>query len=592
MKNYRNQWKPRVVSALLEVVGGGATDESATDEKIRNEIETALIVETPPTTDKGDIAFPMFPFARIARKNPALIAVSVAEVLQKTLKSGDSDGAEIQSAGPYVNIFLDRAQVFADVVNAVLEQGDSYGDSDALNGVRIMIEFSCPNTNKPLHLGHLRNDALGESTARILSAAGADVRKVNLINDRGIHICKSMLAYQTFGGGATPESTGKKSDHFVGDYYVRYAQWEKDDPAVEGKAQQMLKRWEDGDEATQQLWLLMNRWAIEGIEQTYRRTGVSFDQTYYESETYRMGRDEIMKGLEAGVFYRDEAGTVWVDLTDIDLDKKVLLRADGTSLYLTQDIGTAIQRHEDWPFERLIYVVASEQRYHFQVLFEVLRRLGKPWAENLFHLAYGMVNLPDGKMKSREGTVVDADELIDELTAMAEKEIRAKGRAEAVGDVTVTAEKIALAALHYYLLQTGPVKDMIFNPEESLSFTGNTGPYLQYVGARVSSMLRKVAAPETVSAVKPTTEEEWQLVHQLAGYPHVVEEAARTYNPALLAGALYDTARVFSRLYHDHPIAVAKDEAVRQSRLALSAAVRNVMQHGLKVLNIPFLEQM
>jgi arginyl-tRNA synthetase len=336
----------------------------------------------------------------------------------------------------------------------------------------------------------------------------------------------------------------------------------------------------------------MNRWAIEGIEETYRRTGISFDDTYFESQTYTLGRDEINRGREAGVFYQDESGTTWVDLTDINLDKKVLLRADGTSLYLTQDIGTAIRRQEDWHFDRLIYVVASEQRYHFQVLFEVLKRLGWKWAENLFHLAYGMVNLPDGRMKSREGTVVDADVLLDDLAGMAAGEIRDKGRADAIDDVEATAEKIARAALHYYLLQTSPVKDMVFDPAESLSFTGNTGPYLQYVGARVSSMLRKQPAPDNVKPLRPRSEEEWQLVHALASYPDVVADAANGYNPSLVAGALYEIAKTFSRFYHDHPIAVAEDPAVRDTRLGLSAAVRNVMQHGLNLLNIPFVDRM
>ncbi len=578
MKSYRNIWKQRVLETLAAVIGGD-----------KDEIASALIAETPPSLDKGDIAFPMFPFARIAKQNPAHIAAQVAAELSE-IAAGE--GANVVTAGPYVNVFLDRAVVAAEVVNDVLRAGSRYGDGDAMQGTRVMIEFSCPNTNKPLHLGHLRNDVLGESTARILSAAGAEVRKVNLINDRGIHICKSMLAYQTFGENATPESTGQKSDHFVGDYYVRYARWEKEDAGAEEKARKLLQQWENGDEETHELWLRMNRWAIEGIEETYARTGISFDHTYYESETYRLGRDEIHKGLEEGVFYRDENGTVWVDLTDIDLDKKVLLRGDGTSLYLTQDIGTAIQRHEDWPFDRLIYVVASEQRYHFQVLFEVLRRLKKSWAENLYHLAYGMVNLPDGKMKSREGTVVDADDLIDRLQAMAAEEIHAKGRTDAVGDVAGTAEKIALSALHYYLLQTSPVKDMIFNPEDSLSFTGNTGPYLQYVGARITSMLRKEHAPDEIEVAAPETDDEWQLIHHLADYPRVIEEAARTYNPALVAGALYEIAKTFSRFYHDHPIAVAKDPRIRGQRLALSAAIGNVMRHGLTVLNIPFLEQM
>ena len=584
MKQYWTPWKTRVLDALSAIADGTVDDAT---------LEETLLVETPPDTAKGDIAFPMFPFARILRKNPAQIAQDVAASVTTAADGAEGPAAgRAEAQGPYVNVFLDRAAVAAEVINRALSDGERYGNGSALSGQRITIEFSCPNTNKPLHLGHLRNDALGESVARMLRAAGAEVRKVNLINDRGIHICKSMLAYREFGNGNTPESEGKKSDHFVGDYYVRYARWEKEDSGAEPRARAMLKAWEDGDSDTHELWLTMNRWAIEGIEETYRRTGISFDETYYESQTYSLGRDEILKGLDDGVFYRDEKGTVWVDLTDIDLDKKVLLRGDGTSLYLTQDIGTAIRRHEDWPFDRLIYVVASEQRYHFQVLFEVLRRLGKEWADSLYHLAYGMVNLPDGKMKSREGTVVDADDLIDRLAELAAEEIRSKGREEHVDDVDETAEKIALAALHYYLLQTGPVKDMVFNPEESLSFSGNTGPYLQYLGARVSSMLRKQNAPEAVPVRAPEVEEEWQLVHRLAAYPQTVIDSAEAHNPSMLASYLYDTAKVFSRFYHDHPIAVAKDPQQREYRLGLSRAVMNMMQHGLTLLNIPFVEAM
>ncbi len=580
MKQYWTPWKTRVIAALTSIAG---------DDVDSKQLEETLLIETPPDITKGDIAFPMFPFARILRKNPAQIAAAVVEALNE--EESDSLGT-VEAAGPYVNVFLRRDTVAAAVINEALARGTSYGDGTALSGQRVMIEFSCPNTNKPLHLGHLRNDALGESVARMLSAAGAEVRKVNLINDRGIHICKSMAAYRRFGNGTDPETEQKKSDHFVGDYYVKYAQWEKEDPQAEPEARQMLQAWEAGDPEIHDLWLTMNRWAIEGIEETYRRTGIHFDQTYFESQTYRLGRDEILKGLEDGVFYRDENGTVWVDLTDIDLDKKVLLRGDGTSLYLTQDIGTAIRRHEDWPFQRLIYVVASEQRYHFQVLFEVLRRLGKEWAGNLYHLAYGMVNLPDGKMKSREGTVVDADDLLDRLTQLAADEIRGKGREEHVDDVEATAGKVALAALHYYLLQTGPVKDMVFDPEESLSFSGNTGPYLQYLGARVSSMLRRQAAPEAVTERTPDTDDEWQLIHRLAGYPATVVDAAENHNPALLAGYLYDTAKTFSRFYHDHPIAVSDDAAQREYRLGLSRAVMNMMHHGLTLLNIPFVEAM
>lgn len=582
MKQYHSEWKRALETAMMR----------AFPELDLNTLEEALTAETPPERHLGDIAFPMFPFARLVRKAPQQIAAQVAAALTGDSQGRVGDAGRVEAAGPYVNVFLPRHTVATATVNAVLATSGSWGNSEALAGRRVMIEFSCPNTNKPLHLGHLRNDALGESVSRLLRAAGATVRRVNLINDRGIHICKSMAAYEEFAAGATPESTGIKSDHFVGDYYVRYNAWEKEDSRAEERAREMLQLWEKGDAAVLELWKQMNHWAISGIEETYRRTGIAFDEVYYESRTYTLGRDRILQGLEDEVFYRDEKGTVWVDLTDIDLDRKVLLRADGTSLYLTQDIGTAIQRHDDWPFDELVYVVASEQRYHFQVLFEVLRRLGFPWASALHHLAYGMVNLPEGKMKSREGTVVDADDLLDRLALLAREEITRKGREEHLEDPDGTAGQIALGALHYYLLQTGPVKDMVFNPEESLSFTGNTGPYLQYVGARIRSMLRREEAPDTVETPPSLVDEEWNLVHQLAGYPQIVADAAASRNPSLLAGYLHETARSFSRFYHDHPIAVADDSRVRSFRLGLSRAVMHVMHHGLELLNIPFLEAM
>jgi arginyl-tRNA synthetase len=457
-----------------------------------------------------------------------------------------------------------------------------------------MLEFSSPNTNKPLHLGHLRNDALGESVARILRASGAQVQSVDLINDRGIHICKSMLAYQKAGGGKTPESEGVKSDHFVGGYYVLYNDMAKQNPAVEEEARAMLLKWEEGDAEVRELWQKMNAWAIEGIKATYKRTGISFDKFYFESKVYEKGREEILGALARGIFYKDADGAVWVDLADIGLDKKVLLRSDGTTLYLTQDIGTAISRHADWPFDRLVYVVASEQNYHFAVLFHVLGLLGYEWAKNLFHLSYGMVNLPEGKMKSREGTVVDADDLLTELTGMAAEEIRSKDRESEVGDVAGISEKIALGAVHYYLLQATPAKDMIFNPRESLSFTGNTGPYLQYMGARICSMLRK-AAEKPEAAPDPAllcAEEEWQLVKLAGEFPETVQQAAESYNPSLIAAFLYETAKAFSRYYHDYPILLADDPALAASRLALSRGVLAVLRGGMNMLNIPFLELM
>lgn len=550
-----------------------------------------LQAEVPPNPELGDLAFPMFPFARIFRSAPPAIAEAVIALLPEERR------ISVTTAGGYLNIRFDRTALVQETLKAVQEQGESYGSSKAGAGVRVMIEFSCPNTNKPLHLGHLRNDALGESTARILSFAGADVRKVNLINDRGVHICKSMLAYRTFGNGATPESAGLKSDHFVGDYYVRYNQWASEDPSAEPAAKDMLRAWEQGDPETLELWKLMNKWALDGIWETYKRTHVSFDSVYYESETYLLGKSEVLKGLASGAFYQDPDNAVWVDLSDIDLDKKVLLRSDGTSLYLTQDIGTAITRHNDWPFDRMVYVVASEQIYHFKVLFHVIKKLGHDWAENLHHLSYGMVNLPEGKMKSREGTVVDADKLLDELSELAAGEIREKEREEAVGDVRATADKIALGALHYYLLQTTPNKDMIFNPEASLAFSGNTGPYLQYTGARISSMLTKARAQGYTiggefDAAELNLDSEWDIVRRIAEFPSLVATAAVNYNPSALTSYLYELAKSFSGYYHDVPVLQAQTEAQRTARIALCVAVRQTLANGLQLIGVPFLESM
>jgi arginyl-tRNA synthetase len=484
-----------------------------------------------------------------------------------------------------------------------------------------MVEFSSPNTNKPLHLGHLRNDVLGESISRILNACGAAVRKVCIINDRGIHICKSMLAYQEHGEGKTPESEHIKSDHFVGDWYVRYSRdlKEETEPLIREKgldrkeaeaeaplqkrAQELLRRWEAGDGETVKLWKMMNGWTVAGMKKTWERTGISFDQYYYESETYLLGKDEVLKGLERGLFYRAEDGAVMVDLSAEKLDTKALLRKDGTSIYITQDIGTAIHRHEDWPFNRLVYVVGSEQQYHFQVLFTILRKLGFDWAQNLYHLSYGMVNLPEGRMKSREGTVVDADDLIDSLRDDALLEIREKEREEAVGDPSEVAEKVALGALHYYLLQVNPQKDMLFDPKESLSFTGNTGPYLQYMGARISALLRKAGAVPAAgesgaapgagyNAALLTGDAEWELLKAVAGYGGAVAEAAARMDPSVLAAYLYELSRLFSRFYHDRPILGAEDPELSRARLALCRAVERVLRDALELICIPFLETM
>ena len=437
----------------------------------------------PPKSELGDVAFPLFQYAKIAHKAPQVIATE----LKSAVENAPHPAGEVILAGGYFNVKLSVSDLFSSLYETVMKEGDAYGRNDSLSGKKIMLEFSCPNTNKPLHLGHMRNDSIGESIAAILKANGAEVLKVNLINNRGVHICKSMLAYKEFGHGETPESTGEKGDHFVGRYYVRFATWEKewdaqieqarkdgDDEKVkeleathpDKRAQAMLKDWEDGKEDVIELWNLMNKWTLDGLYASYKAMGISFDRFYYESETYKYGKSEVLKGLEDGVFYREADGSVQIDLSEIGLDKKVLLRKDGTTIYITQDIGTAIRRHDDYPFTSLIYVVGSEQAYHFKVLFYILKKLGYSWADELYHLSYGMVNLPDGRMKSREGTVVDADDLLSELEELAKDEIIAKGREALVDDVNKTAHSIALSALNYYLLEVTPSRDMIFDSKK------------------------------------------------------------------------------------------------------------------------------
>ncbi|MDR1399103.1 MAG: arginine--tRNA ligase [Treponema sp.] len=575
--------KARVAAALNDLLqdAGAMTIEAS-----------AVIAETPPKPEMGDLGFPMFSFAKFLRKGPAQIAQALATKL--ATQTGQAS-ATFTVDGPYLNARLNRGEVARALLERALNEAAPFGKPQTLAGSRIMVEFSSPNTNKPLHLGHLRNDVLGESVSRILTACGADVWKVCIINDRGVHICKSMLAYKEHGEGKTPESEGVKSDHFVGNFYVRFHLMSQNDPQAEARSQDMLRKWEAGDPETLYLWKKMNNWTVSGIKQTYERTGVSFNQYYFESQTYLKGRDEVLKGLESGLFYKEADGSVWVDLSAEQLDKKVLLRKDGTSLYITQDIGTAISRHNDWPFDKLVYVVGSEQQYHFKVLFTILQKLGFAWTQNLYHLSYGMVNLPDGKMKSREGTVVDADDLLDSLHALALNEIRSKEREEAVGDPDATAEKVALAALHYYLLQVSPSKDMLFDPTESLSFNGNTGPYLQYMGARVSALLRK-APPELKAEASNgellVSDTEWDLVKTLANYENVIASAAALMDPSVLAAYLYDLSKSFSRFYHDCPILSAETPALASARLALSQAVLRVLKDTLGLICVPFLETM
>jgi arginyl-tRNA synthetase len=589
MAEIRDEWRALVAGALngIKKEKMPTLDDFAVD---------SVAVETPPDPAMGDLGFPMFAYAKAFRSGPPAIAAEVAKVLAanpEAVKFGT-----VKPVGPYVNVFLAKGNVAGKTLSDIISAGDSYGRPGNLAGKRIMVEFSSPNTNKPLHLGHLRNDALGESISRILKFCGADVFKVNIVNNRGIHICKSMLAYQKFFAPKTPESEGVKSDRFVGDCYVAFNNYAKENPEkAEAEAQALLRAWEAGDAEVHALWKRMNGWAENGIKQTYARTGVSFDKIYYESETYLKGKDEILQGLEKGIFYREADGSVWVDLEPIGLDKKVLLRKDGTALYMTQDIGTAIYRHGDWDFNQLMYVVGSEQQYHFKVLFYVLQKLGYDWAKDLYHLSYGMVNLPEGKMKSREGTVVDGDDLINSLRDGALEEIAAKGREEAVGDPAEVAEKIALGALHYFLLQTTPTKDMIFNPKESLSFQGNTGPYLQYMGARISSILRKVEGESALAGgtVKPELlahDAEWELLKVLADYPKQAARAAENRDPSAITSYLYEVSKCFSRFYHDCPIIAAGNPDLARTRLELARATRIVLKSAMELVLVPFLETM
>ena len=583
---------------------------------------SSLLLETPPDPKMGDVGIPLFGFAKTFKQAPAQIAADVLKIINTDFVKEAAQAGTFSAVGPYINVRLNKAAVAASVLRTVLEQGTSYG---ALNedgkpqrkGERIMIEFSSPNTNKPLHLGHLRNDAIGESVSRIMRFLGADVFKTTIINDRGVHICKSMLAYQKLHSAEaharaghpelpadTPESAGVKSDRFVGDCYVEYNDYAKSHPEAEKEAQDMLVRWENNDKSVRELWRLMNDWAIAGIKQTYDRTGISFDKMFFESDTYLKGREEILRGLEKGIFYKDADGAVWVDLVEINLDKKVLLRKDGTTVYITQDIGLAINRHAEWPFDKLIYVVATEQIYHFKVLFYIMKKLGYDWHSKLYHLAYGMVNLPEGKMKSREGTVVDADDLLNNLRDDALQEITAKGREEAVGNPQDVAEKVALAAVHYFLLQVSPFKDMIFNPKESLSFNGNTGPYLQYMGARMCSVLAKAEKEGLTGAhLRPQADfekacallqndAEWDLIKLIGSFPRVLQKASEALDSASIAGYAYDTAKAFGKFYHDCPIVNADNADCAAARLTLTCAVLTVLKNALNLILVPFLEVM
>ncbi|MGW8314708.1 MAG: arginine--tRNA ligase [Bacteroidales bacterium] len=476
---------------------------------------------------------------------------------------------------------------------------------------KIMIEFSSPNTNKPLHLGHIRNNLLGQSVSRILESRGNHVRKVNLVNDRGIHICKSMLAWKESGKEDTPESTGIKGDHLVGDYYVAFDRSYKKDiaslvetgiprkeaeataPVLE-RAREMLRQWEAGDPGVRELWERMNHWVYDGFEETYRRLGVDFDQIYYESQTYQLGRELVLEGLKRGVLYQKEDGSVWADLEEEGLDHKLLLRSDGTSVYMTQDVGTAHQRYQEYGFDRHIYVVGNEQNYHFQVLALVLKKLGFAWADKLYHLSYGMVELPEGKMKSREGTVVDADDLMDEMEKTAREMSEELGKLEGYPEEERDRiyRQVGMGALKYFILKVDPKKNMTFDPRESVDFNGNTGPFIQYTYARIQSVLRKAEEIERRAEGIELNRKEIDLIRMLYDYPDIVDESARTLNPSLIANFLYDLAKEFNQFYHDYSILSAGDPGLVSMRTLMVEQTGKIIANGMYLLGIEVPERM
>ncbi len=599
-----------------------------------------LALEFAENAAHGDLTVNAFHLAKALRKPPPALAASLAAAL-----SGQGPITKAEAVGGYVNLTLDRATLVDSAVRPVLDDAANAGRNNLLNGRSMLVEFSAPNTNKPQHLGHLRNNFLGDTVARILANAGAKVNRVNLINDRGIHICKSMLAYQQFGNGETPKTVGRKGDHFVGEWYVRFEKEfqlevdayiesneaafqsyfethrldRKGQPRVEadvrkewratfkeenfGKipmgaaAQEMLRQWEAGDSSTVALWKEMNSWVFEGFDSTYRRLGISFDKIYYESEAYKLGRNLILDGLEKGIFSRRADGAVEIDLSDKGLGKKVVLRSDGTSIYITQDIGTTVAKAEEWKADGQIWVVADEQRHHFANLFAILVKMGYPWAGNLHHLAYGMVNLPEGRMKSREGTVVDADDLLDEVVALASEEIRRRDDQATDADIARRAESIALAALRFMLLKVLPSTTMIYNPKESIAFDGETGPYLLYTHARMTRMFAESGQSEHGGATKfdaglLVEPSEIAIARVLLQFRQATERAARDYAPSAVAKWLVDIAQAANTWYQEVPILKAADPALRESRLVLAKAIAEAIAAGSALLGIQMVGRM
>ncbi len=592
----------KVQEAVKNLYGIEVSEQQVQLQKTRPEFE-------------GDITLVVFPFVKAARKAPAQVATEIGEALQGDLVEKFNAVQGFLNLSIAQTYWLEQLQTIANTENYGYQTRTKADGTQPL----MMVEYSSPNTNKPLHLGHVRNNLLGYSIAKIQEANGWKVVKTNIVNDRGIHICKSMLAWLKFGNGETPESSGKKGDHLIGDYYVRFdveykkqikdlmAQGmdeetaKKEAPLIK-EAQAMLLKWEQGDPEVRALWQKMNSWVYAGFDETYKQMGVGFDKIYYESNTYLEGKKEVERGLQEGLFYRREDGSVWADLTQNGLDEKLLLRSDGTSVYMTQDIGTAKLRFQDYPIDKMVYVVGNEQEYHFKVLSILLDRLGFPFGKELVHFSYGMVELPNGKMKSREGTVVDADDLMAQMIDDA-REI-SKDKVNTLPDITADeaneiARIVGLGALKYFILKVDPRKNMLFNPAESIDFNGNTGPFIQYTYARIRSVLRKAEAEKVESNLQiyPFTNlqiapKELSLIRCLADYPAVVRQAGNDFSPAVIANYAYALACDFNSFYHDYSILNEPDAAVRAMRLTLSATVAKVIRSAMALLGIEVPDRM
>lgn len=580
-----------VKNAVKALYGAEIGDEQVTLQKTKKEFT-------------GDWTLVCFPLLKISRKNPAV----TAEEIGAYLKENDSKISDYNVINGFLNLSI-NANSWVDLLEGI-SKDEKFGFKEVTeNSPLVMIEYSSPNTNKPLHLGHIRNNLLGYSLSEIMKANGYKVVKTNIVNDRGIHICKSMLAWQKFGNGATPESIGKKGDHLVGDYYVAFdkaykaeikelissgmdeEEAKKEAPLMK-EAQEMLRKWEAGDEEVRALWKTMNDWVYAGFDETYKRLGVDFDKIYYESDTYLVGKEKVLSGLEKGLFFKKEDGSVWADMTDQGLDQKLLLRADGTSVYMTQDIGTATLRFSDFPIDKMIYVVGNEQNYHFQVLSILLDRLGMEWGKDLVHFSYGMVELPEGKMKSREGTVVDADDLVEEMVGTATEISKELGKLDGMSEEEISSicEMIGLGGLKYFILKVDPRKNMTFNPKESIDFNGNTGSFIQYTHARICSVLRKAAeqgiALSVLNKDVELKEKEVSLIQALAAFPAVVAQAGKEYSPSLIANYTYDLVKEYNQFYHDFSILKEENADLKNMRLVLSANVAKVIKAAMSLLGI------